>query len=144
MIKSKSKAKHLVGYRYNDDQLPKEKIVQRTKPEWAKKSLLYSDDISPRQKIGYIEIKVITRLNKQPIVKFISSHRKKKYSYDFNPKHACLYNKKPNNKILDTDIKPWIRYYILEIPYNEWRKSTNHIETLYKYHPRQMFKRLLT
>lgn len=143
MVKSKQSPKFLVGYRYNDNQLPKEKVSHNRKPSKFLKSILRAGLMDKRKIKGYIQCKVIFRKNKLPITKFYqSSNGLPIYTQDIN--RAILTKKKPHLHILDPDTSFRVRHFIVEVPYNEFRKSNDKLKTLLDYHPGRLIFEHLT
>lgn len=136
MVKSKQSPKFLVGYRYNVNQLPKEKQHHTTYNYKAKrKHILHSKRIIPTEKIVYLEARKHFKFN---YLDFIHQKRKlRKGTSDIN--HATTFPSLPKQIVARQETFPYMKHFIIAIPSERWKNSKDKLDLLHTLYPKEYY-----
>lgn len=136
MVKSKTKPKHLVGYRYTPNQLPKVRQCHSTHKYKAKrKHILHSKKIKPYEEVGYIEARKHFIFN---YLDFIYKYKKIKQTTDDLNK-ATIFSNLPSQNVLRQETFPKMKHFIIAIPIKRWKNTEDKRTLLNVLYPKECY-----
>ena len=136
MVKSKTKPKHLVGYRFNPNQLPKVSEHHSTyKYKPKKKHILHSKKIKTTEKVHYIEAQKHFMFN---YVNFVYKFRKERKTTT-NLNKATVFTTLPSQTVLRQKTFPNMKHFIIAIPSKTWRETEDKIALFNTLYPKEYY-----
>lgn len=137
----KRRAKHIVGYRYNDDGLPKERKNRGSK---SPKSPIIKTFKQPKSKqkepLVYIELRITCKYN---YIEFVEYYEKGGVPiYTTDPKKIGGLSFKPYEYVSRKRHINGSKYYVLSVERDLWLKSDDKLALLSKLYPKRKYRSL--
>lgn len=137
----KHTAKHIVGYRYNDDGLPKEKSYKgSTTPKKTIKKIFMQPKSRQKEISIYVEIRITSKYN---YIEFVEYYKKGGIPiYTIDPNKIGGLNFKPYEFVARDRHISGNKYYVLSVPKYLWQESDNKLKLLSKLYPIRKYRSL--